>query len=448
MKKTEQELAEQTSLTETRLKKCLTPDKIIEPGTKRPENSLVDLIHWVQDEFCKDQLLSSSFLHNKIAIDGTFLCYCDQQKVDVKCIYRDSIASWKDDHDTEGFMAQGIFEISFNLIEQFVEGVKRPKRQIKFLHCSLFHKGTQNEDEVSFFVVVNNSDYNDYIIFRNNYEAWKLERETSTREIYVVGGESISYDCDLSWDDLIVSNDLKKEIKDSIEGFLNAESFYKENRIPWKRGMIFFGEPGCGKTQTLKIILSEYNFKPVTIMSGNPQKDMMLAEAFQFAEDHGPSLLFLEDLPELLNGVDESHFLQLLDGVSSHEGLLVIATANDLSGIKSSLTDRPSRFDRKIHFPLPDKEMTIKFLKTRFKNIFKQKEYNDLAQKIMKHKFSFAYLKELYVTSAHIAISKNRKQQNYNDVEEALSILTKDKGYVQTGFGLSRRSMDIEDLFE
>lgn len=428
----EKELFQQNSLTTQRLNKFLTPKKPFEPKRKRPESSLIELINWATEEFCQEPQKHGSYIHNKIVMDGQFLQFCEETNTDVECLVKDSIASWKADHDSEHFIAQGIFKIKRGTLE--------------FLHCALFHKGNQNEDEVSFFIVVKNSMFSRYTKFRNEYEEWQRERERSSQEIYVVGGEPISYEDDISWGDLIIPPDLEEEIKTSVEGFLKAEDFYKENNIPWKRGMIFWGGPGNGKTMAIKIILSEYGFKPVTIQPGHPQKDQLLEEAFDYAESHGPSLLFLEDLPEMISGIDDSHFLQLLDGVSSKEGLLVIATANDLSKIPANLTDRPSRFDRKIKFPGPSKEMAMKFLKSKFKRKLKAKEYNVIVKEAIKNDFSFAYLKELYVTSAHIAISNGRKSQNYNDVEKALEYLSKDKGYVQTGFGLGSKSMDMESL--
>src|SRR5690606_33000734 len=183
--------------------------------------------------------------------------------------FKDSIASWKTDGKNEDFIAQGAFKIS--------------KGKLNFIHCSLFHKGNQNEDEVSFFVLVKNEDFQGYIDLRNQYDEWKTEREKFSQEIFVVGGESISYDSNLTWDDLIAPEPLKDEIRLSVEGFLNAESFYKDNNIPWKRSMIFFGGAGVGKSTAIKIILSQYGFKPVTIQPGIPQKSGLLNDAFQYA---------------------------------------------------------------------------------------------------------------------------------------------------------------------
>ena len=82
--------------------------------------------------------------------------------------------------------------------------------------------------------------------------------------------------------------------------------------------------------------------------------DEAVREAFSYAEEQSPALLYFEDLDSLLEkNVDISSFLNLMDGISAKNGLLVIATANDVKKLKSNITDRPSRFDRKFEITLP-----------------------------------------------------------------------------------------------
>ena len=39
-----------------------------------------------------------------------------------------------------------------------------------------------------------------------------------------------------------------------IQFFLNNESWYEEHCIPYMFGLLLHGEPGCGKTSTIKAI--------------------------------------------------------------------------------------------------------------------------------------------------------------------------------------------------
>jgi SpoVK/Ycf46/Vps4 family AAA+-type ATPase len=341
--------------------------------------------------------------------------------VKIECIFRDSVASWKTENNFEHFMAQGIFKISYGKLD--------------FLHCALFHKGNQNEDEVSFFIVVADDCLRKYIELRNMFEKWLSDRDRDHLEIHVVAGEGIPYKRDMLWEDLFLPENLKAEIRKSVEGFLASRDFYAKNRLPWKRGILLYGTPGCGKSSLIKTIISNYNFKPVTIQSGSQTNDDTITEAFAYAQEQEPALLYLEDLDTLLNqNVSLSHFLQKMDGVSSQNGIMVIATANNIGLLKESVTDRPSRFDRKWEIPLPDAEMSKKYLKKWFGKLLTEKAYNKIVLDTVEKNFSYAYLKELYITSMFNAMAENRTEPSLVDVNAATQQLLNDKETAKNGF--------------
>ena len=211
----------QESLSLDRLKK-LTQKNSNWKIQNRPD-SLVQLISFVHDKVLTELKFKQSkpFIHNKISIDGAFLTYCEENNVSVTCLLMDSIASWKNDGDYESFIAQGIFLIELPYA--------------RFVHAALFHKGNQNEDEVSFFVIVEDEYYEKYINFRNDYDRWLINRDRDINEIFVVGGESIPYSKDLTWDDLYLQDDIKNEIMTSVDGFFKAKHIYQQSKVPWRR---------------------------------------------------------------------------------------------------------------------------------------------------------------------------------------------------------------------
>jgi transitional endoplasmic reticulum ATPase len=217
-----------------------------------------------------------------------------------------------------------------------------------------------------------------------------------------------------------------------VENFLDSKDFYLKNRIPWKRGILLYGKPGNGKTSIIRTVMSQYNFKPVTIVPG--ANDDAVREAFSYAEEQSPSLLYFEDLDSLLEkSVDISSFLNLMDGISTKNGLLIIATANDVKKLKPNITDRPSRFDRKFEIPLPNREMAYIYLKRWFGNLLSAKKCKELSRYAEKYDFSYAYLKELYISSMFEALSHNRKAPTEKDIENALNRLVKDKNILNNG---------------
>jgi hypothetical protein len=398
--------------------------------SSRPKESFIDLMNWVMDNFrdhLKDVKNINKFVHNRIIMDGQFLRFCEENKITFKPLYKDSIVSWKTENNYEKFFAQGVF---------LIEGMGT-----EFIHSALFHKGNQNEDEISFFNLVAQSKYAKYLELRNAFDAWVVQRDRSNLHIRVVDGEDMPYTRDQSWDNLFLPTTIKNDVKQLVENFLDNKDFYAANNIPWKRGVLMFGEPGNGKTSIIRTIISNYNFKPVTIVPG--ANDEAVREAFAYAEEQSPSLLYFEDLDSLLEKtIDTSSFLNLMDGISAKNGLLIIATANDVSKLKTNITDRPSRFDRKFEIPLPDVEMSFLYLKKWFGSLVTVAKVRELAKYAVKYKFSYAYLKELYVSSMFEALANNRKVPTEKDISKALDRLMKDKNILRSG-----RSVNTEKYF-
>lgn len=85
---------------------------------------------------------------------------------------------------------------------------------------------------------------------------------------------------------------------------------YREYAAPWKRGLIFHGPPGNGKTMTIKALANSVEQCPETIATlivksfekcAGPQEG--IRTIFSHAREMAPCLLVLENLDSLL--VDE-----------------------------------------------------------------------------------------------------------------------------------------------
>ena len=387
--------------------------------SNRPKDNYYGLSIWIEKNFSpylKDNKNLSRYVHNNIIVNGQFVKFCQANNIKINCLHKDSIISWKTSSGSEKFFSQGVFLISTDSVE--------------FIHAALFHKGSQNDDEVSFFCIVSEKNYKNYIELRNKFEDWCSERDRENCIIRVVGGDDIPYTKDNSWEDLILPEDTKKHLKSFVENFLSSKDFYQSNKIPWKTGILLFGSPGNGKSSIIKTIISNYNFKPVTISASTDEAGVR--EAFSYAEEQSPSLLYFEDLDSLLErNIDLSSFLNLMDGMASRNGILVIATANDIFKLKPSITDRPSRFDRKIEICLPDQKMAYIYLSRWFGKMTSVTKLKSLAKLAEQNNFSYAYLKELYISSMFEALSKNRKIPTEKDIDTAVNRLMKEKNIIK-----------------
>lgn len=740
----------------------------------RPKESIIELMNWAENIFSpmafgKKTDPTNRYTHDRIIIDGQFLSFCKENKITVECLLKDSISSINNQiNNCEKFFIQGAFLIKF--------------KNLTFLHFALWNKGMYNDDEISFFNIVPNKSYEDYISITDQFYNWTRNKDRSNLYIMVSGGEEIPYTKDFSWDELFLPKDLKLELKDLVENFLSSKEFYNKSKIPWKRGVLLFGEPGChakgtsvimsngsiknvedvevgefllgpdgnvrevfrlvrgnecsykitpnkgdsfivnenhilhlcyssnskknlpkylnisvkelltlskplqsrlklnkssailfnnteslpidpymlglwlgdgttsepelttvdfeiieyckkyaerenlrfvmaptkskaftirlsryngsdqknifssklnelgilnkksipqqyltasindrlqllaglidadgshnihsiaafikygkldnkkgcfdfiqkdfdivkqmafltrslglgfttklcrksikktgfvgtyyrcsiygdiykiptilprkqagqgnpnknplnigiksiecvgnndyygftidkdhlyltddffihhncGKSSIIKTIISEYDFKPVTFVPGANSE--ILREAFAYAEGHSPSLLYIEDLDSLIeSGLDTSTFLNLLDGIAVKNGLLVIATANNVKKLQTNITRRPSRFDRKFEITLPSLEMAHIYINRWFGNIVSDKKCMELAKLSVQYGLSYAYLKDLYISSMFEALAHNRKVPTSKDIDNTLTRLVKDR---------------------
>ena len=207
----------------------------------RPTANFIDLMNWVYTNFAHkltDQTNLNKFVHNRIVIDGQFLHYAKLNDITITVLHKDSVVSFNTDEDYEKFFVQGIFLIK--------------SKDAEFIMATSWHKGNQNDDEISFFVIASEANFPQYIKLRNAYDAWVQEQDRSNLRIHVVGNDDIPYDHEPKWDDLFLPDETKTEMKEAIEGFLKNKEFYDSNRIPWKTGWLLFGEPGTGKAQPLE----------------------------------------------------------------------------------------------------------------------------------------------------------------------------------------------------
>ncbi len=379
----------------------------------RPASSFLELMEWTEKNFTTGQ--TRRLVNNRIIIDGLFVAFAESKGINISCLYQDSILSWRTESNEEKFFVQGVFKISWN--------------DHQFTHCALFHKGNQNEDEISFFILVDDKNYEAYLSLRNEFDDWVKVRDRHNGAIRVVDGQDLTLTSKHSWDELFLPSDQKNKIKRTIETFLASKDFYTKHKMPWKRGMLFFGQPGNGKSSLIRTIVSNYAFKAVTIASGSNTEAVI--EAFSYAEEQSPSLLYLEDLNSMLQQhVDLSTFLNLMDGVQAKNGLFVIATTNDVKSLPKSITQRPSRFDEIQEISLPDEAMCLTYLTSFFGTEIPKDKLKGFAKKSFNNELSFAYLKEFYISSMYEALANGRKTLKISDVESSFKKILSEKAGV------------------
>ncbi|KAI9806112.1 MAG: hypothetical protein M1833_004519 [Piccolia ochrophora] len=221
-----------------------------------------------------------------------------------------------------------------------------------------------------------------------------------------------------TWDDVILDDDVKKAMVEDVEGFYDQKDTYKEFQVPWKRGIIWHGPPGNGKTLSIKALmhtLSETKPLVAPLYVKGFVSDWDISQIFAQARLYAPCLLIFEDLDSFVHSSNRSYFFNEVDGLDNNDGILMLATTNYLDNLDPGLSKRPSRFDRKYLFPDPVFSQRVQYseywrqkLKSNPKIDF-PKKLNRAVAKITDG-FSFAYLKEAFV-SALLALVHDRKHR-------------------------------------
>lgn len=203
------------------------------------------------------------------------------------------------------------------------------------------------------------------------------------------------------FDDLILSPELATAVRDDVRRFINAKETYAKHRVPWKRGLLLLGAPGNGKTHMLRALVRETKWQCLYVRSFKARQgdaERGITQVFARARRAAPCVVVLEDLDCLVGDDSRSVLLNELDGFVQNEGLLIIATTNHPEKLDRSLLDRPSRFDRKFHFPLPEPRERRAYLERWRSTLEPELRFDDDTLSLAvegTHAFTFAYLKEL-----------------------------------------------------
>ncbi|KAI9668260.1 MAG: hypothetical protein M1821_001080 [Bathelium mastoideum] len=212
---------------------------------------------------------------------------------------------------------------------------------------------------------------------------------------------------DASWDDVILDPHMKKELTEISEKFFDSKDIYDDLGVPWKRGLIFYGPAGNGKTVSIKALMhtmSTHSPAIPTLYVKSAPRTFDIRSMFVKARQLAPCMLVLEDIDTIVTPVTRSYFFNEVDGLERNDGILMVASTNHIDQLDPGLSKRPSRFDRKYLFPLPSKSERIEYcefwrrkLKRKSSIIFPSKLCPAIAG--LTHGFSFAYIQEAFVAS-------------------------------------------------
>ena len=192
-----------------------------------------------------------------------------------------------------------------------------------------------------------------------------------------------------AWSDVILDEKMKKSLIADVEGFFDERENYREFGVPWKvtitlttwlhsscfarcsvsssmngktysltlctfagdkRGIIFHGPPGNGKTISIKALMKTLSTRPdpiptlyVKTFSSFAGPEYAVRQIFVKARAEAPCLLVFEDLDSLVREGVRSYFLNEVDGLERNDGILIVGSTNHRKWQCTKLTESPNR---------------------------------------------------------------------------------------------------------
>lgn len=252
--------------------------------------------------------------------------------------------------------------------------------------------------------------------------------------------------------DVAGMEEVKEEVKEIIEYLKDPVKFQRLGGRPPK-GVLFYGEPGVGKTLLAKAIAGEAHV-PFISVSGSDFVEMFVGvgaarvrDLFDTAKRHAPCIIFIDEIDavgrsrgaiNLGGGHDEreqtlNQLLVEMDGFDTSEGIIVIAATNRPDILDPALL-RPGRFDRQIFIPRPDVRGRYEILKVHAKD---KKLAPDVDLEIVARAtpgFTGADLANVMNEAALLAARRGKEAIEMQDIEDAIDRIT---------MGLERKGMVI-----
>lgn len=265
-----------------------------------------------------------------------------------------------------------------------------------------------------FYTIFANSDSDEIKKIFDNWKSFAKENNFYKGKKIDGGCNFLKLNKDITWDNVILTDKVKAVIQRNVSGLYANRKILEKNGISIKRGIIFSGAPGGGKTLICKVLCQELPITVIYILPSDIREPSDVSRICGMASDLSPTLLVLEDIDYIAedrsNGSGMAwmtiELMNRLDGLEEMNGVITIATTNLIEKLENAVKNRPGRFDKVITIPEPDASCRKKMIQ-KFTEKFSIKEVNvDALVKKTKGMLG-SYIKHLCEYAAILAIEES-----------------------------------------
>lgn len=213
-----------------------------------------------------------------------------------------------------------------------------------------------------------------------------------------------------------ISPKIKEEIITNVKWFISAKEWYLQRGIPYRRGYLLTGPPGCGKSSLITAICTELNLDIYWIqLSSQRLSDEKLIKILNSVPAN--SVILLEDIDTVINStgnISIAGFLNAIDGPVAHTDHIVFFTAKKISKFINEI-QRPGRIDTIYDISIP----SIDNIAECFSDFYKDSNFDT-------SEISKVYARDVSSRSNYTMCQiVNHLSENKNDPENALKTINK-----------------------
>ena len=229
-------------------------------------------------------------------------------------------------------------------------------------------------------------------------------------------------------------------ILDDISKFWTLEDTYKKYHRVFRRNYLLYSAPGTGKTSLINLMCQELieKYNGIVFSLTTEQEVSAFPDAVRRIRKIEPDrkiITIIEDIDAFTQCSNSLNtmLLNILDGNLKLSGLVTIATTNHIEYLEERYTNRPSRFDRVVEFPLPNRESRKMFIeKTVLPEDLEKIDINDWVDKT--EGFTIDHINELILL---YFVFGHSEEESF----ETLYAMTKTGGKLKNKSSVNKKSI-------